>query len=624
MNKALKNIFRFLLKTMMYLFIVFVLFLGSLFFREQKIPRCFVELMIENFSTEEFEFDCDDVYFGFRNGVRISGIKVFDRRNGDFRKKPVASIRNVQYDFMNRKVWAYGLKYHRLPDSYYHLESSFSPPSPVDFDIIDFDDITLVLESPEILGLTPDRVTARIRASSSGRMIGINDVEIVLPGKDCNTVLRGAATLDFNRQKISLSLRGSATQRQIRPFLEVLEIQCALPYMDAFTEIVVPVETDACFDFDLYSNDVYVSIDMKVPKMGRYNSVPLAYAQGGIKFHSKIEDDTRRVAVKVTLQTAADNDGRQISGWISLNDFSGKFKIHYDIKSNLRFDDALKIADFMDPDMLGFVRFDDAPSVTVKGVTGACVEDAYLNDITGEIRAGAGIADGFKFSKLNGVYTFKNDVFDMNAEMIGSSGGKTKFNTTVFCENFEEGKGRFALKGSYRDGSLEELAEAFSFDLVQRQGDIDIDLDVQGSISSNLWSTVDGSGRVKISDGHLGRMKLFAGLTELLAVRIPGVSFLVDQTQASSDFVFEDGVFRTDNIYIEGGLISIKGWGRYDIAKDDLDFVSRVQFLKKESIAGKVIHRLTYPLTKLLLEFKVTGKIDDPKWEYIQILDRIF
>jgi hypothetical protein len=46
--------------------------------------------------------------------------------------------------------------------------------------------------------------------------------------------------------------------------------------------------------------------------------------------------------------------------------------------------------------------------------------------------------------------------------------------------------------------------------------------------------------------------------------------------------------------------------------------------MKRESLAGKAIHLLTFPVTKTLLEFKVSGSIDDPKWENIQITDRIF
>ena len=140
---------------------------------------------------------------------------------------------------------------------------------------------------------------------------------------------------------------------------------------------------------------------------------------------------------------------------------------------------------------------------------------------------------------------------------------------------------------------------------------------------TNDVRTLCGSGTLKITEGHLAQMKLFAGLTELLAEKIPGVSFLVNQTQASADYTITNGVFKSENVFIEGGLISIKGWGQYDIAADNLDFTVRVQFLKEQSMVGKIIHPVTLPFTKLLLEFKVDGPIDDPKWRYIKILDRI-
>lgn len=609
---------------MMFLFIVFVLFLGSLFFRDQKLPRFAVERLTREMSGDGFEIVCDDAYFGFRHGLRVSGVRLFDRDDPDFRKKPVAGIRNLHYDFIKRELWVHGLEFDRLPDGYYHARPSFAPPSPLEFAVPDMEEMSLLVESSRILGLDVDRASAVVKCSATAARISADNVAIVLSGKDSDTSLRGFAVMDLKTQKIKSRLRGAATQRQIRPFLEVLEIKCALPYMDAFTDIVVPVEAEADFDVDLYSADISMLLNLTVPKMGKYNSVPMEYAKGSIKFHSKADEYERRVAVKVTLPSAVDGEGRRLNGWITVDDFSGTFKIHYGVNTGLMFEDALKIADFMDPGTIGFLKFRDPPAVTVKGVSGTSVEHLPLNDISGEFQSRAGVLDGFEFSRSKGTYSLKEDVFSVNAELTGVKGGKAKCEAAVYCEKFDGSRARFALKGSYRDGSLEELAKALSFDLGDRQGDIDIDLDITGNVASNFWRTVDGRGRVRILNGRLARMKLFSGLTGLLADRVPGVSFLVDQTQASADFVFTDGVFRTENLYIEGGLVSIKGWGSYDISGDDLNFIVRVQFMKKESIVGKIVHPLTYPFTKLLLEFRVVGPVDDPRWEYIQITDRVF
>ena len=70
--------------------------------------------------------------------------------------------------------------------------------------------------------------------------------------------------------------------------------------------------------------------------------------------------------------------------------------------------------------------------------------------------------------------------------------------------------------------------------------------------------------------------------------------------------------------------MSVKAWGDYDIAEDNLAFTVRVQLLRSSSIAGMVLHPLTYPFTKLLLEFSLTGPVSDPKWRYIRPFERMF
>ena len=142
-------------------------------------------------------------------------------------------------------------------------------------------------------------------------------------------------------------------------------------------------------------------------------------------------------------------------------------------------------------------------------------------------------------------------------------------------------------------------------------------------VQTNAVRRLDGRGSVKIKDGQLAQMKLFAGLTDALAKRVPGIGFIVNQTDASCDFTVTNGVFATENLYIEGGLVSLKARGTYDIVSDNLDFIVRVRFSKNESLASKLIHPVTWPFTKLLLEFKATGSIDSPDWEYLSIIDKV-
>ena len=140
---------------------------------------------------------------------------------------------------------------------------------------------------------------------------------------------------------------------------------------------------------------------------------------------------------------------------------------------------------------------------------------------------------------------------------------------------------------------------------------------------TNNYEVLNGKGHVEVKDGRLMRMKGFKGLLALLADKVPGVSWFTDSTQASCDYVIENGVLRTDNAYIEGSVFSIKMYGTFDAPKDELDFVVRVQFSKKDSLMGKILHPLALPFTKLLLEFNLSGSPSNPKWRYITVVDRV-
>ena len=140
---------------------------------------------------------------------------------------------------------------------------------------------------------------------------------------------------------------------------------------------------------------------------------------------------------------------------------------------------------------------------------------------------------------------------------------------------------------------------------------------------TNNYEVLNGSGHVEVRDGQIMRMKGFKGLLALLADKVPGVAWFTDSTQASCDYVIENGVVKTDNIYIEGSVFSIKMYGTFDATRDSLDFTVRVQFTKRDSIMGKVLHPITWPFTKLMLEFRLTGTSDEPKWSYVSVIDRV-
>ena len=74
---------------------------------------------------------------------------------------------------------------------------------------------------------------------------------------------------------------------------------------------------------------------------------------------------------------------------------------------------------------------------------------------------------------------------------------------------------------------------------------------------------------------------------------------------------------------VSGDVFAITGKGTYSMPEDNLNFTARVRLFKNDSLIGKLANPITWTFSKLLLEFKVYGPLDDPKWDYISVLERL-
>ena len=601
---------------MKWIFIAFLAFVFSLFFREQSIPVSLVDSFVEDLP---FVMKCDGVFFGFRKGIRFANVRIYDSEGGKS-IRPLMSASSISVDPLARRVSAERLKYARLPESYY-LPAWQEKNGALDFQLFDLGDFSLVLVDCDILGLVPRRVSANVTVSE--RHLVVNDIRIDWPERGEPIVIRGSFELDLRAQRILADVEGSAFQSQIRPFLVALDIPVSLPYMDAFTEIETPVAAQGKFEVNLVNNDFKMKLHLK-PDMGCYNGVAMSYAEGTLDLYSYIRGTNSNVKFSVDLPLALDKEGRRLAGAIKVDYFNDVTRLEYDVKSGLRFEDALAIADFIDPAALDVFKFDTPPQVTVKGKSGTSAADKASNDLSVGVTAGKMSFLGFKLENVNADFTLKGDTIDFPAiAACGKTGGKLSGSAKVFMPGFDENKMSFDTHLVYDGGSLEELADFLQFDLGEHRGIVSGEFAFSGPIATNAIESLGGAGKITITEGHLAQMKLFAGLTELLAEKVPGVGTLVNQSSASADFTITNGVFASDNVFIEGGLISLKAWGTYDIPKDNLDFTVRVRFLKNESMVSKLVHPITWPFTKLLLEFKAMGPIDNPTWEYVSIIDRV-
>lgn len=155
-----------------------------------------------------------------------------------------------------------------------------------------------------------------------------------------------------------------------------------------------------------------------------------------------------------------------------------------------------------------------------------------------------------------------------------------------------------------------------------KQGNASGYLLLSGLTESNWVESVMAKGHVKIDEGCLLSIRLFGPLSQWLSRMVPNLGCLT-QTEFDSDFVIKDGFLQLDNARMYGNIISIAISGKYGLADKSLDFRVQVKLLRK-SLFAKLVNLITYPLTKLLLEFRLSGTLDNPAWRPVNLPKELY
>jgi hypothetical protein len=136
-------------------------------------------------------------------------------------------------------------------------------------------------------------------------------------------------------------------------------------------------------------------------------------------------------------------------------------------------------------------------------------------------------------------------------------------------------------------------------------------LTASGRIGIGEGAGVVGEGEVHISRAQLMQIPLLGPVSRLLNALVPGLG-MMEQTAFEMTFTLRDGRVHTRDARLLGDTLSMvaRGSGGFD---GDLDFTVQAQLLRRGLVA-RVVRTVTLPVTKLL-EFDLSGRVDDPKWE---------
>jgi hypothetical protein len=136
-----------------------------------------------------------------------------------------------------------------------------------------------------------------------------------------------------------------------------------------------------------------------------------------------------------------------------------------------------------------------------------------------------------------------------------------------------------------------------------------------GYIGPGTGPLATGTGQAEIRNGLLFQTRLFSGLTSILGRLFPDFNFFA-QTDARGHFAIRNSRVYSSDIELMGSLFSVKASGRYAF-NGDLRYRVEVQPLRKGPVAA-LVRFATMPVTRLL-EFRLTGTFEDPRWRPINL-----
>lgn len=164
-----------------------------------------------------------------------------------------------------------------------------------------------------------------------------------------------------------------------------------------------------------------------------------------------------------------------------------------------------------------------------------------------------------------------------------------------------------------RDMDFKQVAGVLARDTDRDySGRLSGELALRGMSGDRLAETVEGGGLVNITDGKVFLLPVFGGLSSFMTRIIPGLDFVLRQSDAHATFLVGDGRISMQEVNIEGDVLSLKGSGHYTFARE-VDYHAQVKLMKEHSLVARLVRVLTYPISKLF-EFRLRGTLDEPRW----------
>ena len=456
-----------------------------------------------------------------------------------------------------------------------------------------------------IQGVTLRRADAMVY--SDGWNIVVTNIEGSIGSLWRPELLGGAVSYSMTNREINVAIVSDCNPNALVPMIDAngLFALSALVKNFQFPEEARPHVVAQMHTWVRPHNPFYLTADFSMPACV-FRGVPVQSATGRVDITIENEHNTLRLAPLVVNR----EEGSA----------SGKITVHIAPEARVEFDARSSVEPKAMLQMLGLLTNGALPDCHFEGPF----------DFWGRGMVDYGKFHGTDFRGGGNFYGFRyrdypiitNNCFFMKMEGLTNIcpfvegrfyGGLLRGQVEVRATDFAAQDWRYAVTAKLDQADFGKLASEVKItNRLAYCGALSGSVMVQGLVKDPNGATMTGEGHIRVRNGRVFLLPVFGGLSTLMARIIPGVEFVLRQTDMKADFAISNRMFSTENAVIEGSVLSLSGMGNYTFDQK-VNFDVQVRLMKEQTFAAKVLRLVTYPLSKLF-ELRLRGTRDAPRW----------
>ena len=476
--------------------------------------------------------------------------------------------------------------------------------------------IPVRLADVDVLDIRAKRIEGRLTAGE-GR-VHAHGLHGDLSG-DGRQAVEGDVLLDFRRAAAEVSLRGFIDNRALDGLWRALDFPLIGEYVANVT-LNAPAWGDCTFTvgFNKYDNLFNLRADLVSTEGGAYLGIPFDEAQCTIRCRG-IWDAVTEIGPIV-----ARRQGRIAAvGTLRFDCPADRFTFRAE-GDGLSPRECLRLIDLPFTELLPELRTQSPPLIRIDGSLPFLSEQTPERvTLRGLVRApGPGVLDRLPFASAHTAFAMTNGVFalkdlDLRLPHGGSLAGEVSFEIPPAAD-----RAFLSAAVHLADASLADLFAPYGMETLTNcvaSGFVDLRGRTDDTFPQSLQAEYD----LTVNGGLIRRLPLFAGLTDLLADHIPGVSSFTDSSSARLVGTADAGVFRIPRFTLDGNLLSIEGPAVYDLPNDRLTATVNAGNFKQDTLMGDLTRWATVPVNRFLWRVHVEGPIANPAWRITTILNTV-